>query len=165
MISRHPSPLATESRPRRTCCAGTRRRCARRRKHEKLLKIDVHKLVDDGVWSRRIGQFQLSLDPERHQNSYILTLTVNGIRLPKSFKLSTRPIKGWLRNGGQIPWDKNEVWYVVGSNNRRYRFLYINLATFDIGTRADHNARYSYNLLSDKQRVEYRKIRNIAKPR
>jgi hypothetical protein len=38
----------------------------------------------------------------------------------------TRTISGRLRNGGRIPWDKSEVSYVTGGNNKRYRFLYIN---------------------------------------
>jgi hypothetical protein len=114
---------------------------------------------------RTIGAYKLSLNPERIGGRYYLTLDVNNIRVPQRWLLSTRTIAGRLRRGGKIPWDKFEVWYVHGANNRRYRFLYVNPTTFEIGTRADHNAQYTYNCLSDKQRVELRKMRRVRRCR
>ena len=56
--------------------------------------------------------------------------------------LSTRPIWGRLQRGGNIPWDKSEVWYVHSANGRRCAHLYIDAATCSIGTRDEHGARY-----------------------
>jgi hypothetical protein len=137
---------------------------------EKLLKIDIHRTVTDGFWVKTVGGYKIALNPERHHGMHVLTLDVNNIRVDQQWHLSTRTIAGRLQHGGTIPWDKSEVWYVHGSanaplgrNNRRYRFLYINPTTFEIGTRADHNAQYTYNCLSDKQRIAYRIARDIRK--
>jgi hypothetical protein len=130
---------------------------------EQLTRIDVHRAVTDDHWVKTVGGFKISVNPERHRNLDVLTLDVNNVRAPQRWLLSTRTISGRLRNGGKIPWDKSEVWYVTGGNNKRYRFLYINPVTFEIGTRTDHRAQYTYNCLSDKQRIEHRKQKRIRK--
>jgi hypothetical protein len=136
---------------------------SKRPRLEQLFRIDIHRTVTDGYWVRTIGGYKICLNPERHRNFDVLTLDVNNVRAPQRWILSTRRIAGRLRRGGKIPWDKSEVWYVHGSNNRRYRFLYVNPVTFEIGTRTDHRAQYTYNCLSDKQRIQHRKQKRMRK--
>lgn len=132
---------------------------------ENLLRIDIHQLIKDDHWTWVVRGYKLSLNPESQKGRYVLTLDVNNIRMPQQWRLSPRPIAGRLHRGGKVPWDKNEVWHVVGRNNKRYRFLYIKPSTFEIGTRHDHNARYTYDSLSTKQRIEYRKSKAIRRNR
>jgi hypothetical protein len=84
------------------------------------------------------------LVPERFGGEFFLQLFVDYIRQPK-------PLRGKLHRGGFIPWDKSEVWYVVGSNGKRYRHLYIHPEEFSIGTREEFGAWYDCDCYSDKQ--------------
>jgi hypothetical protein len=135
----------------------------RRIKVEELHKIDIHCTVTSGYWSRRIGDYKLCLSSELIGERYFLVLDVNTVRAPIRYLLSSRTIGGRLQRGGKIPWDKSEVWYVHGRNNKRYRFLYINPSTFEIGTRDDHGARYHYNCLSERQRLRYREYLDVKR--
>jgi hypothetical protein len=91
------------------------------------------------------------LVPERFGGEFFLQLFVDYIRQPKRWLLSSRPLRGKLHRGGFIPWDKSEVWYVVGSNGKRYRHLYIHPEEFSIGTREEFGAWYDCDCYSDKQ--------------
>jgi hypothetical protein len=126
---------------------------------EQLIKIDIHQLVKNDYWCGTVGNYRLELNPVRDEKNYFLTLDVNGMRTPKHWMLSTRPIRGRLQRGRRVPWDKNEVFYVVGADGRRCSYLYINPATDEIGTRHDHRARYRCNCLSAKKRRDEKAFR------
>jgi hypothetical protein len=105
-----------------------------------LVPIDIHRLVTEvGFWDRQIGKYHISLVPDRWGNHYFLQLFVNNIRVDKTFELSSQPHRGWLQRNGYIPYHHDEIWYVI-SNGKRYRYLYINPETTEIGTRTDHFA-------------------------
>jgi hypothetical protein len=53
---------------------------------------------------------------------------------------------------------RREIWFVVGTNNKRYRFLYIDPKTFEIGTRDDHQAIYSQKKTKCVSRFEWKKV-------
>jgi hypothetical protein len=130
---------------------------------EELIKIDIHQLVKNDYWCGTVGNHRLELNPVRDEKNYFLALDVNGMRTPKRWLLSTRPIRGRLQRGGSIPWDRNEVFYVVGADGRRCSYLYINAATREIGTRHDHRARYRCNCLSAKKRQAEKQFREAVK--
>ena len=94
---------------------------------EKLIKIDIHRLVRNDCWAATVGDYRLELNPIRSGANYFLTLNVNDVPTPRRWMLSTRPIRGRLQRGGSIPWDKSEVWYVHSANGRRRSHLYIML--------------------------------------
>ena len=119
---------------------------------EKLIKIDIHRLVRNDCWAATVGDYRLELNPIRSGANYFLALNVNDVPTSRRWMLSTRPIRGRLQRGGRIPWDKSEVWYVHSANGRRCSHLYINAATCLIGTRDEHGARYRGNCLSGKKR-------------
>ena len=119
---------------------------------EKLIKIDIHRLVQNDYWAATVGDYRLELNPIRSGANYFLTLNVNDVPTTRRWMLSTRPIRGRLQRGGSIPWDKSEVWYVHSANGRRCSHLYIDAATCLIGTRDEHGARYRGNCLSAKKR-------------
>lgn len=99
-----------------------------------LTRIDIHKLVnEDGHWQRDIMGYEITLVPEQFNSAHFLQLFVNQQRQQKQWFISSRPHKGWLRHNGHIK--IGEVWYVVGSNNKRYRYLFID--GLNIGTRAE----------------------------
>src|SRR5262245_10534283 len=132
------------------------------RRTSELLRIDIHRLVTNGYWSANIGDYKVRLSPECIGGQHYLVLDVNNCRLPKRWLLSSIPIIGRLK---YIPWDKSEVWYVQSSTNphRRFRFLYINARTMDIGTRDEHCARFPYNCFSERQRIRYREYLAVRK--
>ena len=119
---------------------------------EKLIKIDIHRLVQNDYWAATVGDYRLELNPIRSGANYFLTLNVNDVPTPRRWMLSNRPIRGRLQRGGSIPWDKSEVWYVHSANGRRRTHLYIDATTCSIGTRDEHGARYRGNCLSAKKR-------------
>jgi hypothetical protein len=129
---------------------------------EKLIKIDIHRLVRNDYWAGIVDGYKLELNPVRSGETYFLMLDVNGSRAPQRWMLSTRSIRGRLWRGGRIPWG-SEVWYVHGANNKRRRFLYINAATCEIGTRDDHGARYRCCCLSHKQWLAHKRFRDTLK--
>jgi hypothetical protein len=102
-----------------------------------LIKIDIHKLVNEvGSWETRIRGFDIALVPETFGKACNLVLFVNGQRQPMQWKLSSRPHRGFLQRGGHIPPHHDEVWFAV-AGKKRYRFLYIDDDTMDIGSRDD----------------------------
>jgi len=104
-----------------------------------LIKIDIHQLVNEvGSWERRTRGFDIALVPETFGEECNLVLFLNGQRQPMQWRLSSKPHRGWLQRGGFIPPHNDEVWFVVGSNGKRYRFLFIDPDTTAIGTRDDH---------------------------
>jgi hypothetical protein len=104
-----------------------------------LISIDVHKLVNEaGECSRQIGEYQVSLIPEIFGARHFLLLFVNNQRQNKFWELSSQPHNGWLRRNGFIPHHHDQIWFVVGSNGKRYRYLFIDPETTNIGTRDDH---------------------------
>jgi hypothetical protein len=127
---------------------------------DQLIQIDIHKLVLDDHWSRIIGTNELKLSPERIGQDHYVVLYVNNIRQPSCcWRLSSQPIRGRLQNGGFIPWDRAEIFYAVGHNGKRYRFLYA--LTTDIDTRDELGIKQAYNRLSKKQRKRYREIKYL----
>jgi hypothetical protein len=124
-----------------------------------LVRIDIHKLVNEvGFWDRQIGKYHISLVPDRWGNHYFLQLFVNNVRVNKTFELSFQPHRGWLQRNGFIPYHHDTIWYVVGSNKKRYRFLYIHPTTHEIGTRDDHQAIYSQKKLKSFSRSECKRM-------
>jgi hypothetical protein len=124
-----------------------------------LVPIDIHCLVTEvGSWDRQIGKYHITLVPDRWGNHYFLQLFVNNIRVDKTFELSSQPHRGWLQRNGFIPYHHDTIWYVVGSNKKRYRFLYIHPETLEIGTRDDHQAIYSQRKMKSFNRSEWKKV-------
>jgi hypothetical protein len=117
------------------------RRLRMPRKRPEVLEADriITKL---GCWTLQIGQYEVSLVPERFGGDFYLQLFVDYVRQPKRWVLSSRPLRGKLHRGGFIPWDKSEVWYVIGSNGKRYRHLSIHPEQLRIGTREEFGAWY-----------------------
>jgi hypothetical protein len=123
-------------------------------KVEELIPVNIHHAVTRH-WARVIQGNHISFSAENHNNREILVLYVNGIRKDFYWYLSSHVIKGRLRRGGKIPWDKNEVYFVIGRDNKtRYRYLYIDPIAPDnlpIGTKTDFGARYLSRSLSKKK--------------
>jgi hypothetical protein len=128
----------------------------------KLLKIEDQKRFKSSVndvcyngWGKIINNTRIELD---HQPEGI-TLIVDGTLHPiiwKVHELEVRNLK--LRNGGYCPSDRRYVYYVYGSDGRRYASLYLipqPNGGFRIGTRKDFGLRYTFNLLSHKKRKAY----------
>jgi hypothetical protein len=126
---------------------------------EKLIKIDIHRLVRNDYWAATVGDYRFELNPIRSGANYFLALNVNDVPTTRRWMLSTRPIRGRLQRGGSIPWDKSEVWYVHSANGRRCSHLYIDAGTGSIGTRDEHGARYRGNCLSAKKREAEKRFR------
>ena len=61
---------------------------------EKLIKIDIHRLVRNDCWAATVGDYRLELNPTRNGANYFLTLNVNDVPTPRRWMLSTRPIRG-----------------------------------------------------------------------
>lgn len=102
-----------------------------------LIRVNVHQTVNEiGSWERSLNGYLISLIPEQFNGNHTLQLFVNRMRQPKCWQLSSQPHKGWLQRNGYIPKDHNEIWYVVGSDGKRYRFLFIDGT--HIGTRFEH---------------------------
>jgi hypothetical protein len=123
-----------------------------------LIKISVQKIVFDGGHETRISSHQIVLVPEEINHEYFLVLFVDGIRLQKNWKLSAQAHHGKLRHGGRITTD--EIFYVHGLNdNRRYRFLYCNPKSLQIGTRGEFQLRYhrsrSQRAKKDRDMLDY----------
>jgi hypothetical protein len=119
----------------------------KRRYLKDLIPVDINKLVlKTGYFEIEIGGVFLSLAPERHHNEkYYVTMFRNHLRQPECWELSARPHTGRLKNGAQIPYSHDEVYYVL-SGSRRFRHLFIDPETMMIGTRTDfypdHNRAY-----------------------
>src|SRR5262245_32301902 len=113
-----------------------------------LIPININSLfLETGYYELQIGDIHLSLAPERHPSGkYYVTLFRNNIRQPMQWELSARPHVGRLKNGAQIPYSHDEVFYAVGTDGRRYRHLFIDGEHCRIGVRTDffanNNAAY-----------------------
>jgi len=105
-----------------------------------LLKLDIHKIVSThGDWQQEIQHRSVLLDC--HQGFLIFYLDGEPV---KQWKLSSQPHDGRLRNGGSIPWQCDEIYFVVGSDRKRYRHLWLDPETLAIGTRMELGARYNW---------------------
>lgn len=104
-----------------------------------LLPVNINELVlATGYFEVEIGGVPLSLAPERHPNGrYYVTLFVNHLRQPKTWELSARPHNGHLRQGGYVPYANDETYYVIGTDGKRYRHLFIDPEHCRIGVRTD----------------------------
>jgi len=111
----------------------------RRRYLKDLIAIDINRLVlETGYFEIQIGDILLSLAPERCPGKgYIVSLFTNHLRQHKFWELSAKPHNGRLRNGGSIPYRSDETFYVIGSDGRRYRHLFIDPEEMRIGVRSD----------------------------
>jgi|SRR6516165_8393576 len=121
-------------------------------KVEELRKIPIQDLVYSGSWVRTIGNTRIELIHVQHG----IRLLVNDVLQPVRWQIYERKIAGDISyRGGFIPADKCWVYYLIGSDGRRYRYLYL-LALpgdhFRIGTREDHGAVYTCSCYSHRQR-------------
>jgi hypothetical protein len=107
-----------------------------------LLKIPVQIIVFEGSYETRISSHQIVLVPEEINREYFLLLFVDGIR-QQNWKLSSQPHRGKLQRGGRLASD--EIFYVHGlnDNRHRYRFIFINPASLQIGTADEIPIRYA----------------------
>ena len=112
-----------------------------------LIPVNINSLVlETGYFELQIGDKLLSLAPDRcPDGSYVISLFVNHCRQRKTWELSARPHRGRLKGGGHIPYNCDEVFYVV-SGERRFRHLFIDAEEMRIGVRtdffSDHNRAY-----------------------
>jgi hypothetical protein len=107
-----------------------------------------------GSWIRTIANTKIELI---HVQDGI-RLLVNDELQPVRWQVYERAIKGNIGyRGGYIPHDRAWVYYLIGSNGRRYRYLYL-LAlpgdNFRIGTREDHGAVYTSSCYSHHRQRE-----------
>jgi hypothetical protein len=116
------------------------------------IKVPIQKLVYDGAWVRIIGNTKIELG---HVPDGI-RLLVNDVLQPVHWQIHERRIAGDISyRGGFIPADRCWVYYLIGRDSRRYRFLYIlpvSEGRFRIGTRKDFGAVYSRDCYSRRQR-------------
>ena len=119
----------------------------KRRYLKDLIPVNINSLVlATGYYELQIGDKLLSLAPDRcPDGSYVISLFVNHLRQQKVWELSARPHVGRLKYS-QIPYSHDEVFYVVGTDGRRYRHLFIDAEHCRIGVRTDffanNNATY-----------------------
>ena len=124
-------------------------------KVEQLRKIPVQNLIYSGSWIRTIGNTKIEL---RHVGPDGICLLVNDLLQPVRWQIYERAIKGNIGyRGGYIPHDRAWVYYLIGSDGCRYRYLYL-LAlpgdNFRIGTREDHGAVYTSSCYSHHRQRE-----------
>jgi hypothetical protein len=127
-----------------------------------LIRIFIHRTILAGEASVEVGPYTIRLKHEEFQGQEYLQLFVNNFRQPKSWRLSTKPLRGKLKYG-YIPIDRDEQYYVIGNDGRQYSHLFINPQTFDIGTRMDFGAKYACECLSAKDRIFNRELKAIRK--
>jgi hypothetical protein len=120
------------------------------------IRIPIQTLCYSGAWSRVIDNSKIEL---RHVQDGIILL-VNDVQQPVQWQIYERKLCGRLQRGGFIPADKQWVYYLIGRDGRRYRFLYV-MGTC-IGTRDDFGARYIRNCQSKKQRRIVRQCRLLG---
>jgi hypothetical protein len=131
-------------------------------KIESLRKIPIQKIINDDGFEKLYNNHKIILNPVLIHNQTFLELICND-RCLKRFRIEEHTV-------GQLPYirEKNAageetirrrspmlVSCVVGSNNRRYRYLYfqgLDADHFRLGTRHDLGARYSVDCMSRKQR-------------
>jgi|SRR6516225_4576864 hypothetical protein len=112
-------------------------------KVEQPRNIPIQQLVYSGSWMRMIANTKIEL---KHVGDGIILL-VNDVQQPVQWKVYERRIAGDISHrGGYIPADKCWVFYVIGRDGRRYRYLcFLSLpgGNFHIGTRSDFRAVYT----------------------
>jgi hypothetical protein len=127
-------------------------------KIETLRKIPIQKIINEDGWEKYYNNKKLILNPVLEDEQIFLELIWDNVCLGR-FKLEEHTV-------GQLPYIKQKdgtirrrspmlVFCVVGSDNKRYRFLYFRSfpdGRFVIGTRHDLGARYSVDCMSRKQR-------------
>jgi hypothetical protein len=120
----------------------------KRRKYLKdLIAVDINKLVlYDGSFEYQFDGNTLSLVPENYGKRCFLVVFVNNQRQPMQRDLYERPHVGRLRNGGRVPYHNEYTYYVIGSDGRRYRHLFLDAESNRLGVRTDfypdHNRAY-----------------------
>jgi hypothetical protein len=116
------------------------------------ITIPIQALCYSGSWIRVIANTKIEL---RHVQDGIILL-VNDVLQPVRWQVYERAIKGNIGyRGGYIPHDRAWVYYLIGSNGRRHRCLYLRELpedNFRIGTRKDHGAVYTSSCYSHRQR-------------
>jgi hypothetical protein len=131
---------------------------------EELIKISVHHLVTNKPRARHV-----IVDSEGNRLEFVdqiigdeqrLVIYVNGN--PKlSFIIVDLPILGRLKNN-EIPWDRHRTYYLL-ENGKRYRHLYINPLTKQIGSRHSLGAIYTSETIGEKQKAFWRARQKISK--
>ena len=126
------------------------------------IKIPIQALCYDAAWIRVIANTKIEL---RHVQDGIVLL-VNNVQQPVRWQVYERKIRGDISHrGGYIPQDKQWVYYLIGRDGRRYRYLYLlplPEGGFRIGTRTDFGAVYSRDCYSRRQRKIAQECRLIG---
>jgi hypothetical protein len=132
---------------------------------EELIKISVHHLI-----TNKPGAKHVIVDREGNQLEFVdqmigdeqrLVLYINGQQSSLSFVVVDLPILGRIKNN-KISWDKNRTYYLL-ENGKRYRHLYINPLTKQIGSRHSLKAAYTSETIGEKQKVFWRARQKILK--
>src|SRR5215813_5370992 len=122
---------------------------------EELIKISVHHLI-----TNKPGAKHVIVDREGNRLEFVdqmigdeqrLVLYINKKQSSLSFVVVDLPICGRLKNN-EIPWDKNRTYYLL-ENDKRYRYLYINPMTKQIGSRHSLGALYTSETIGEKQKA------------
>jgi hypothetical protein len=107
---------------------------------DQLTKLDIHQIVSgNGYWQGKIQNHSVLLDVRQD----FLIFYIDGEPV-KQWRLSSQPHLGKLQHGGRIPWECDEIYFVVGADGKRYRHLWLNLESLEIGTRKELGARYNW---------------------
>jgi hypothetical protein len=132
---------------------------------EDLIKISVHHLVTNKPGAKHViidGQENLlEFDDQMIGDEQRLVLYFNEQQSSLSFVVVDLPITGRLKNN-EIPWDKNRTYYLL-ENGKRYRHLYINPLTKQIGSRHSLKAVYTSETIGEKQKAFWRARQKILK--
>jgi|SRR5262245_21192795 len=107
---------------------------------DQLTKIPIHQIVSGhGYWQQNVQNRSVLLDC--HQGFLIFYLDGEPVR---QWRLSSQPHLGKLQHGGRIPWQGDEIYFVAGADGKRYRHLWLNIETLEVGTRKELGARYNW---------------------
>jgi hypothetical protein len=122
--------------------------------NQKRFKISINDVCYNG-WCKFIHNTTIELDHRAEGIRLIVDGTLQPI-IWKVYELEVRNLK--LNNGGYCPLDRRFIFYIFGTDGRRYANLYLIPQAdggFRIGTRKDFGLRYQFNLLSHKKRKAY----------
>jgi hypothetical protein len=132
-------------------------------KIESLIKIRVQEIIKNDGWERKnyFGIQELRLNPVLlNDNQIYIELIWDNVCLGK-WRVAEQTIPQLpvirLKDGSIRNRSPTMVFYVLGSDGRKYRYLYFRSlpnSRFLVGARADLQARYASSCMSRKQRQE-----------
>jgi hypothetical protein len=131
---------------------------------EELIKIPIHDLITNKPWARTSyvdndgNRFHFIDEIVRDEQR--LTVYINGLQTNIWFRLVDMPIRGRIKN--EIPWDRNRTYYVL-ENSKRYRALYINPVSKQIGTRYALRAVYTSEAIGRKRQEFWRQLQRVKR--